>query len=72
MTERLNNHHHRDIPSLLSPVFIVLPRMRWSDSIADSIDMNLSKLWEIVEDREPGVLSVTVHWVTNSTLGPKA
>ena len=25
--------------------------MRWSDSIPDSMDMNLSKLWEIVEDR---------------------
>ena len=30
--------------------------MRRLDSIADSVDMNLSKLWEIVEDREPGVL----------------
>ena len=27
-------------------------RMRWSGSITDSVDMNLSKLWEIVEDRE--------------------
>ena len=26
-------------------------RMRWLDSIADSVGMNLSKLWEIVEDR---------------------
>ena len=26
-------------------------RMRWSDSITDSMDMNLSNLWEIVEDR---------------------
>ena len=25
--------------------------MRWSDSSADSRDMNLSKLWDIVEDR---------------------
>ena len=31
-------------------------RMRWSDSITDSVDMNLSKLWEIVKDGEPGVL----------------
>ena len=26
-------------------------RMRWSDSITDSVDMNLSKLWETVNDR---------------------
>ena len=26
-------------------------RMRWLDSITDSMDMNLSKFWVIVEDR---------------------
>ena len=31
-------------------------RMRWLGSITDSMDMNLNKLQEIVEDRKPGVL----------------
>ena len=31
-------------------------RMRWLDSITDSVVMDLSKLWEIVKDMEPGML----------------
>ena len=31
-------------------------RMRWLDSITDSVVMNLSKLWKAVKDRKPGVL----------------
>ena len=30
--------------------------MRWLDNITDSVDMNLSKLQEIVRTEEPGVL----------------
>ena len=39
-------------------------RMRWLDSITDSIDMNLSKLREIVEDRE--AWQAAVHGVTKN------
>ena len=38
--------------------------MRWLDSITISIDMNLSKLWEIVEDR--GAWHVALHGVAKS------
>ena len=38
--------------------------MRQFDSIIDSMDMNLSKLWEIVKDRE--AWRAAVHGVTKS------
>jgi len=39
-------------------------RIRWLDSITDSVDMNLSKLWEIVEDR--GAWYAAVHRVAKN------
>ena len=39
-------------------------RMRWLNSIIDSMDMNLNKLCKIVKDR--GAWGAAVHWVTKS------
>ena len=43
--------------------------MRWVDGITDSMDMNLSKLQEMVKDREAWYVTVhgvTKHWASLS------
>ena len=41
-------------------------RMRWLDGITDSVDMSLSKHWEMVKDREAWIASWGAHGITKS------
>ena len=50
--------------SLSQPVSIRWQSMRWFDDVTNSMDMSMSKLWEMVKERE--AWHAVVHWVSKS------
>ena len=63
-------HLMRTADSLEKSLRLGKIKMRWLDGIADGMNMNLGKLWEVVRDRELGMLQsvglqrVRHNWVT--------